>query len=255
MRQRESGKCELSSIVSALCSASRIRFAWLCITVASLLTSGLTQSEVHAAQVTLRWDYSCLGSSRFRALLRPLEPQLPHAYRRRQHRHLHHRHAAGGATSFCAVTAYDSAKVESDYSNELSVTVPPAAPAVNFSASPAQRHCAAHRRVHQHDHRAGHELGVELRRRNHAARRRTRPTSTPPQAATSLSSPRPDPAVREQDGSHGDQRGTTATATAQARSRTLRRSAWLRRTASARVAAAPLPTSLATTTRARSPAG
>jgi PKD repeat protein len=42
-----------------------------------------------------------------------------------------------GATSFCAVTAYDSSKVESDYSNELSVVVPSSPPVVGFSASPA----------------------------------------------------------------------------------------------------------------------
>jgi PKD repeat protein len=42
-----------------------------------------------------------------------------------------------GATSFCTVTAYNPAKVESAYSNEISVHVSYAAPVVSFSATPA----------------------------------------------------------------------------------------------------------------------
>jgi PKD repeat protein len=41
-----------------------------------------------------------------------------------------------GMTYYCAVTAYDVAKVESSYSNEASATIAYAAPAPAFSASP-----------------------------------------------------------------------------------------------------------------------
>ena len=41
-----------------------------------------------------------------------------------------------GGTYFFTVTAYDAARLESGYSNEVSVTIPYAPPVVNFSASP-----------------------------------------------------------------------------------------------------------------------
>ena len=41
-----------------------------------------------------------------------------------------------GKTYYFAVTAYDAARAESGYSNEVSVTIPNAAPAIDFSASP-----------------------------------------------------------------------------------------------------------------------
>lgn len=41
-----------------------------------------------------------------------------------------------GLTYFCAVTAYDAARMESSYSNEVSATIPYGAPAVAFNASP-----------------------------------------------------------------------------------------------------------------------
>ena len=47
---------------------------------------------------------------------------------------------AEGATHFCSVTAYDPGKVESGYSNELSVAIPSApspAPKVTFAAQPS----------------------------------------------------------------------------------------------------------------------
>jgi PKD repeat protein len=41
-----------------------------------------------------------------------------------------------GTTYYCAVTAYDAGKGESNYSNEVSATIPYAAPVIAFSASP-----------------------------------------------------------------------------------------------------------------------
>jgi PKD repeat protein len=41
-----------------------------------------------------------------------------------------------GTTYYCAVTAYDGGRAESNYSNEVSATIPYAAPVVAFSASP-----------------------------------------------------------------------------------------------------------------------
>ncbi len=120
----------------SLYSVCRIRLAWLCITVASLLASVWMHSEVHAAQVTLRWDYGASGAAGFVLYCGPSSHNYPTRIDVGNTDTYTISTLAVGATSFCAVTAYDSAKVESDYSNELSVYVPPAAPTVNFSMSP-----------------------------------------------------------------------------------------------------------------------
>jgi PKD repeat protein len=120
-----------------LLSTSRIRFTGLCITIASLLMSGWMQSDAHAAQVTLRWDYAASGAAGFMLYCGPSSRNYPTRIDVGNTDTYTIGTLAVGTTSFCAVTAYDPAKVESDYSNELSIYVPSAAPIVDFTASPA----------------------------------------------------------------------------------------------------------------------
>jgi len=98
--------------------------------------SGFTQTEAHAAQVTLRWDYSASGAAGFMLYCGSSSRNYPTRIDVGNTDTYTIGTLAEGATSFCAVTAYDPAKVESTYSNELSIYVPYAAPTVNFSVSP-----------------------------------------------------------------------------------------------------------------------
>jgi PKD repeat protein len=116
---------------------SRIRLAYLCVTMASLLASGWMQSEVRAAQVTFRWDYSASGAAGFVLYCGSSSGNYPMRVDVGNTDTYTIGTLAEGATSFCAVTAYDPAKVESDYSKELSVYIPAAVPVVDFGASPA----------------------------------------------------------------------------------------------------------------------
>src|SRR6476620_8630282 len=84
----------------------------------------LLQGEADAASVTLAWDYTASGAAGFVV------------YCGSSSRNYSLRVDVGntdiytigtlieGATSFCAVTAYDPAKVESSYSDEVSFYVP-----------------------------------------------------------------------------------------------------------------------------------
>ena len=121
----------------SLCAAWQIRVACLCIVLASLLASGWIASEVRAAQVAFRWDYTTTGAAGFVLYCGPSSRNYPTRVDVGNTDTYTIGTLAEGATSFCAVTAYDPAKVESDYSTELSVYVPAAAPVVDFSASPA----------------------------------------------------------------------------------------------------------------------
>ena len=147
-------------------SAHRIRLAWLCIALTSLLASGWMQSDARAAQVTLRWDYSASGAAGFVLYCGLSSRNYPTRIDVGNTDTYTISSLKEGSTSYCAVTAYDPAKVESGYSNEASFVVPYSALAVNFSAT-HQRPCASDRCIHQRDHRAGDKLGVELRRRHY----------------------------------------------------------------------------------------
>ena len=121
----------------SLIPGAQNRAAWLFVTAASLLTLQLVQPEAYAAQVTFRWDYGASGAAGFVLYCGSSSRNYP----KRVDVGNTDTYTIGtlteGATSFCAVTAYDPAKVESAYSNEISVYVPYAAPIVNFGASPA----------------------------------------------------------------------------------------------------------------------
>jgi PKD repeat protein len=89
-----------------------------------------------AAPVTFRWDYTASGAAGFmlhcgsasRNYTTKVDVGNADSYTITT--------LNEGATSYCAVTAYDSSKVESGFSNEVSVAVPYSAPSANFSATP-----------------------------------------------------------------------------------------------------------------------
>jgi PKD repeat protein len=101
-----------------------------------LLACAWLRSDAHAAQVTFRWDYTASGAAGFVLYCGPSSRNYPTRIDVGNTDTYTATTLAEGATSYCAVTAYDPAKVESAYSNELSLYVPYAAPAVGFSATP-----------------------------------------------------------------------------------------------------------------------
>jgi PKD repeat protein len=120
------------------------RATFLC-TAALVVGLGLYASA-RAAQVTLRWDYGASGAAGF-VLYCGLSSR---SYATRfdvGNTDTYVVNLAAGATHFCSVTAYDPAKVESAYSNELTIPIasapPPAppstppAPKVTFAAQPS----------------------------------------------------------------------------------------------------------------------
>jgi PKD repeat protein len=120
----------------SLLPATSIRAAWLHCTFISLLISGWAQHEAYAAQVTLRWDYHASGAAGFMLYC----GNSSRTYSTRLDVGNTETFTIGtlqeGKTSFCAVTAYDPGKIESKYSNEITVWVPYPAPIAKFSASP-----------------------------------------------------------------------------------------------------------------------
>ena len=114
----------------------RIGFAALRVAVACAVSSTLIPAVGHAAQVTFRWDYSASGAAGFVLYCGPSSG----SYNTRVDVGNTETYTIGilppGAVSFCVVTAYAPGQGESVYSNEVSVSVPPAAPTVDFSASP-----------------------------------------------------------------------------------------------------------------------
>jgi PKD repeat protein len=105
------------------------------IALLSLLFVALVSSAM-AAPVTFRWDYTASGASGFMLYCGAASRN----YSTRVDVGNTDTHTLStlkeGATSYCAVTAYDPAKAESTYSNELSVFVPYSTPTANFTASP-----------------------------------------------------------------------------------------------------------------------
>jgi len=96
-------------------------------------------ASARAAQVTLRWDYDASGAAGFvlycglssRSYATRIDVGNTDTYAV---------NLAAGATHFCSVTAYDPGKVESAYSNEISIAIastPPPAPEVAFTAQPS----------------------------------------------------------------------------------------------------------------------
>ncbi len=103
---------------------------------AALALVGLLALAADAAQVTLRWDYTASGASGFmlhcgaasRSYSSRVDAGNTDTYTLAN--------LAPGSTTYCAVTAYDAAKTESAYSNEVTVSVPADAPVAAFTATP-----------------------------------------------------------------------------------------------------------------------
>src|SRR5512138_2009533 len=96
----------------------RVSMALLLIIIAGFLACGWAQPEANAAQVTLRWDYTASGAAGFMLYCGPSSKN----YSTRLNVGNTDTYTIGtlteGMTSFCAVTAYDAANVESLPSNE-----------------------------------------------------------------------------------------------------------------------------------------
>jgi PKD repeat protein len=101
-----------------------------------LLLLALSSTATMAAPVTFRWDYTASGAAGFMLYC----GSASRNYTTKVDVGNTDSHTITtlkeGATSYCAVTAYDSSKAESAYSNEASVAVPYSTPSASFSASP-----------------------------------------------------------------------------------------------------------------------
>lgn len=106
------------------------------VVLSALAALGFAQSPVNAAQVTFAWDYSASGAAGFAVYCGGASGAYTSRYDAGNALAYTVSSVAEGSRLFCAVTAYDSAKVETPYSTELSVQVPYKAPVTSFSASP-----------------------------------------------------------------------------------------------------------------------
>jgi PKD repeat protein len=108
-----------------------MRRALYLVALLSLLTGA-----AKAGPVTFRWDYTASGAAGFmlycgsasRSYSTRVDVGNTETYTISTLKE--------GARSYCAVTAYDPAKVESAYSNETSVDVPYSTPSASFTATP-----------------------------------------------------------------------------------------------------------------------
>jgi PKD repeat protein len=120
------------------CTQIRIRTGWLTAAMAAVWSCALLiQTDSPAASLTLVWDAGASGAVGYTV------------YSGEATRNYSNRNDVGTATTikvdglvegmkyYFAVTAYDPARLESNYSNEISATIPYAPPVVAFSASPA----------------------------------------------------------------------------------------------------------------------
>jgi PKD repeat protein len=107
-----------------------------CAIALSLIYSTWLSIPAHAGQLTFAWDYTASGaaglmlycgtSTRNYTIKRDVGNQVSYTQTG----------LTDGARYYCAVTAYDPAKAESGFSNEVSAVVPTGAPVVNFTAAP-----------------------------------------------------------------------------------------------------------------------
>jgi PKD repeat protein len=105
--------------------------------LAGAIACGWLQCGEHAAPVTLRWDYTASGAAGFMLHCGTASRN----YATRVDVGNTDTYTIGtlpeGGTSYCAVTAYDPAKAQSGYSNEVAIYVPAStALAASFSATP-----------------------------------------------------------------------------------------------------------------------
>jgi PKD repeat protein len=94
------------------------------------------QTPAEAAQATLRWDYTASGASGFALHCGASSGSYTSRIDVGNTDTYTLTNLVAGSTRYCVVTAYDSARVESAFSNEVTVSVASDAPVVNFSATP-----------------------------------------------------------------------------------------------------------------------
>ena len=101
-----------------------------------IILCALVRPTAYAGQLSFAWDYSAPGAAGYAFYCGP----APRAYTSRFDVGDAQTYSVSGLTDgaqyYCAVTAYDSSKAESAFSDEISVVVP-YAPVPNFSAAPA----------------------------------------------------------------------------------------------------------------------
>jgi len=121
-------------------SSTRLKVAptWLATTILTvgLLLCQIVHSDACAAQLTFQWDYTASGAAGFVFYCGPSSGNYLTRVDVGNTQTYTITTLKEGATTFCAVTAYDPAKVESAFSSEVSVLVPYTVPTANFSATP-----------------------------------------------------------------------------------------------------------------------
>ena len=151
----------------------RACIALLLAIVVTLVPHQLVQTEANAAQVSLRWDYTASGAAGFVLYCGPSSKNYPT------------RVDVGNTDSYVIATLKEGATFllrgnglrPSESRKWLLERNQRACPALP-SRGELQRKCQQRSRtveccLRQHDHRIGHDVGLELRRRHH--QQRTKP--------------------------------------------------------------------------------
>ena len=109
------------------------RIAMICLALVGVLV----HAQAHSAQVTFQWDYPASAAAGFYLYCGTASRVYPTKVDVGNATTFTLAGLTEGATYYCAATAYDGARVESGYSNELLISVPYAAPVANFTMTPA----------------------------------------------------------------------------------------------------------------------
>jgi PKD repeat protein len=115
---------------------TRMRATGVHACLAVVLAMACAASSALAGPVTFRWDYTATGAAGFKLYCGASSRTYSTSVDVGNTDTYAISTLKEGATSYCAVTAYDTSKVESGYSNEASVLVPYTTPTANFTATP-----------------------------------------------------------------------------------------------------------------------
>jgi hypothetical protein len=89
----------------------------------------LAQTAVEAADITVGWDYTASGASGFMLHCGSATGSYTSRFDAGNADRYTLKSLAAGSTTYCVVAAYDPAKLEGVYSNELKIAVPASGPA------------------------------------------------------------------------------------------------------------------------------
>lgn len=106
-----------------------------CLRLLAIAMLPAAHPEARAVDVRISWDYGASGASGFMLYCGPSSGKYlsPVDVGNTQS---HTVAVAPGTATYCAVTAYDSSRVQSLRSNEVRIDVPPDAPSASFKATP-----------------------------------------------------------------------------------------------------------------------